>query len=146
MKEARVGAAIIYSPAEYYILHHRKKGKNNGEIDKLGLYGGGFHKKKDKTFYDTVSRELMEESGKLHLPSEFDYETFVHVVSDRDGEPIFTEAEIFLLNLPGGIEPEQFEAEYIDSKVMTPRDISRARALGELSAVASAALSKVKGI
>jgi ADP-ribose pyrophosphatase YjhB (NUDIX family) len=124
----------------------REEGINNGEIGKLGLYGGKPNKKKDKTFQDTVSRELEEESGQKHPPSDFNYETFIHVMSDRDNKPILTKAEIFSLNLSWVMELEQVEAKYRDSRIMTSREISRARALGQLSAVASEALSKARGI
>ena len=62
MKEYKVGATIIYHP-EYYIMHHRKPGINNGEIDKLGLYGGQFDEVNDESLGHTAQRELFEESG-----------------------------------------------------------------------------------
>jgi hypothetical protein len=145
VREVKVGAAIIYCP-DFYILHERKVGKNNGEIGKYGLYGGQFDKKKkDKTFYDTVSRELAEESDMYYPPSAFHYEEHLPVCSEQGGEKILTLAEIFLLNLPFE-KAETLNKQYRDSKIMTPEEVSRAKALGHLTTVATAAFGKVKGI
>jgi hypothetical protein len=143
MEDCHVGATIIYHPEEVYILHERKKGKDNGEVGKLGLYGGQFDEEKgDKTIRDTAQRELGEESGIWLPPEQFWYEDYVFVISERDGEEILTEADIFLVNLSQDFDHEEF----INGIPKTPRETSRAKALGELSTVAYAALTKIRGI
>jgi len=141
VREIQVGASIIYHP-EYYIMHMRKKGNDNGEVDKFGLYGGTFDPEKDESLSHTAQRELKEESGLLFPIESFHPEEVVFVKSERDNQPILTEAKIFLLNLPFDMTHEQFRS----SKPMTARDLRRAKVLGKLTSVAAEALGKVRGI
>jgi len=139
MEDVRVAATIIHLP-DSYIMRHRKTGNDKGEEGKFGLYGGQVEET-DRDAQHTARRELEEESG-LQFPLQgFDYQGFVHVKSERGGEEILTEAEIFLL-LPSGFSAGEFN----NGLRMSPRQISRARALGQLSSVASASLSKFMGV
>jgi ADP-ribose pyrophosphatase YjhB (NUDIX family) len=146
MIEKHIAASIIWIPDDdargsVYILHERKTGNDNGEIGKKGLYGGEIEDK-DESHAHAVSRELQEESGLLFEPQFFEPVSSFFVKSERDGEEILTEAEIFLLQTPYGLKPEQFK----NGLPMTEKDISRAKALGELTSVAAMAFGKVKGI
>jgi ADP-ribose pyrophosphatase YjhB (NUDIX family) len=141
MKEYKVGASIIYHP-DYYVMHRRKKGVDNGEVSKLGLYGGQFDPEHDGALQDTACRELSEESGMDFPVSAFEPQEAVYVVSERDGEEILTEAEIFLLNLASNISHDTFK----HGEPLTARELRRAKALGELTSVAAEALSKIRGI
>lgn len=141
MREVRVGASIIYHP-EYYVMHRRQVGVDNGEVDKIGLYGGQFEAEKDETPQDTACRELAEESGVQFHVSAFEPQEAVYVKSERDGEEILTEAEIFLLQLPIDVTHEKFRS----SVPMTAKELRRAKALGQLTSVAAEALSKLRGI
>lgn len=141
MKEVKVAASIIYHP-DYYVMHRRTEGIDNGEVGKLGLYGGQFDSAQDETFQDTACRELAEESGLQFHVTAFEPQEAVFVKSERDGEEILTEAEIFLLNLPYDVGAERFT----NGEPMTTRELRRAKALGELTSVAAEALSKVRGI
>lgn len=141
MRKLKIGATIIYSP-DFYIVHQRQKGIDNGEIGKLGLYGGQFDEEKDKNFRDTVSRELHEESGLRFVPESFKYEDTVFVKSERGGKEILTEAEIFTLNLQYGFDAAQFK----HGKTMTLKDIGRAKALGYLTSVAAESFCKFRGV
>jgi len=138
----KVAAAIIYTP-DFYILHERVKGVDNGETDKVGLPGGQFNASKgDRTFSDTVSREIEEETG-AHLKAElFHPEEIIYVASERDGKTIPVEAHIFSLYRDFG-----FKAELLENSVpMTEREIKIARIMGLLTSVASESFAKIKGI
>jgi ADP-ribose pyrophosphatase YjhB (NUDIX family) len=144
MREMKVGATIIYHP-EYYVMHMRKKGNDIGEIDRFGLYGGTFDPKLDENLQDTARRELEEEAGVSFRVEDFtaeDPDQAIFVMSERDGEDILTEAEIFFLKLPLDITHDRFK----DSKPMTSRELRRAKTLGQLTSVAAEALSKYRGI
>ncbi len=137
MKETKVGATIISHP-EYFVMHRRKPVINNGEVNKLGLYGGQFDEKQDESLRHTARRELEEESGLSFDASAFSSQKGICVISERNGQEILTEADIFLLQLPIDITYELF----IDGEPMTERDLRRAKALGELTTVAAEALIK----
>jgi ADP-ribose pyrophosphatase YjhB (NUDIX family) len=142
MKECKIGASIIYHP-EYYVMHNRLPGVDNGETSKAGLYGGQFDETKgDKTFQDTARRELEEESGQQFAVEAFKPQGTFFVKSERDGEDILTEAEIFLLELPFNITHDLFRS----SVPMDEKELRRAKALGQLTSVASEVLTKLKGI
>jgi hypothetical protein len=137
MKEYKVGASIIFHP-EYYIMHCRKPGIDNGEVNKLGLYGGQFDPIEDNDTRDTASRELTEESG-VSIPVEsFRPQKSIFVKSERNNEAILTEADIFLIQLPIDVTDKMFR----NGEPMTERDLRRAKALGELTSVAAEALTK----
>jgi len=137
MKEYSVGATIVSHP-EYYVMHRRKPGVDNGEVNKLGLYGGQFDEEKDKTLQDTACRELQEESGVKFRVVDFRPQKGIFVKSERDDEEVLTEAEIFLLQLPIDVTYDIFR----NGEPMTGRDLRRAKALGELTSVAAEALIK----
>ena len=137
MKEYKVGATIIQHP-EYFLMHHRKPGINNGEIDKIGLYGGQFDEAQDETLQHTARRELFEESGLRFQTADFQPVEAVVVVSERDNEPVLTDADIFLLQLPIDVSFDRFK----DSVPATRHDLKRARALGQLTTLAAEALGK----
>lgn len=137
MKEVKFGASIVYHP-EYYVMHRRTKGFDNGEVDKLGLYGGQFDDEQDITLQDTACREMAEESGLQFHVTAFKPQEAVFVKSERNGDVILTEADIFLLQLPFNITYDMF----MHGEKMSVRDLRRAKALGELSSVAAEALSK----
>lgn len=141
MREIKVETAIIHLP-DAYVLQRRTKDNSVGEINKLGLYGGKIDNSQDNERGDAVSREVHEETGALFPVCDFHYLGFVHSFVEKDGIQVLTEAEIFSLMLPHGFPAEQFT----DSVVMDHREISRARALGALSSVASLSLSKFQGV
>jgi len=148
MKEKHIAASILWAPYEndgggVYIMHKRTEGEDNGEVGQLALYGGEI-KKTDKTHAHAASRELAEESG-LEYPAErFKWDNFIFAISERDGKELLTQAEIFSLYLPGGIDLENLP--FRNGVAMTEREVARAKILGELSSVATAAFGKVKGI
>lgn len=143
IREVKIAASIIYHP-EYYIMHQRTEGIDNGETGKLGIYGGK-PEEVDETALDTAIRELEEESGVLLPRSNFvrpDNQTIYVVTEDDDGKKTITEADIFMANIPFDLKSDQFEY----GVAMTFRDLRRVKALGSLTSIAAEALTKFVGI
>lgn len=139
MERVKVGVSIIYEP-NFYILHQRTPENDTGEEDKIGLYGGRFDHRHDKSLAETARRELGEESGVWFAPESFDFRNPpILVISEREGGKIQVEAHIFWVNLKYGAANGNFD----NSVFMTSEELIRAKTLGRLTTVASAALTNV---
>jgi ADP-ribose pyrophosphatase YjhB (NUDIX family) len=56
-------AAILNERGEVLILREAKTGKDNTNVGRWGLPGGRYDDSKDETFWDTLNREVDEETG-----------------------------------------------------------------------------------
>lgn len=100
MREIEISLSALRQGDDEYIMHLRNGDKQRGAVGLIGFFGGS--KEPGENDLQVARRELRQETN-LHLP-EADFEQIgeVEVESDRDNEPVWIKASVFLVEIPDG--------------------------------------------
>ena len=145
-------AIVILRQGEDFLLQYRAE--DNGATGLIGGFGGMIEDEKDGGVgLRAIVRETSEEVGvgenqetarPLELSEhEFFRQGMVHVVSDRDGEAVFINGEIFEAWLEKGLPVVALKSVL---RRVRQGDLQKAKAKGELTPATEDALERYYGI